>query len=91
MNELTSVGSLNTWLQRNGWSLLIGVAALISSYTINGYRITDLENQLQSANTSITTLNTQSVQTQVALAQIQVDLTYIKSSVDTLTVDNSKK
>lgn len=76
--------SLTIWLQRNGWSLIIGIAALISSYTINGYRITDLETQVQANNTAIAGLNTQSVQTQVALAQIQVDLSYIKTSVDQL-------
>lgn len=90
MNDQITTNTITNWLQRNGWSLIIGIAALISSYTINGYRITDLENQVQTDNTAIAGLNAQSVQTQVALAQIQVDLSYIKTSVDTLNTEQTK-
>lgn len=61
---------------------MIGAIALVSSYAINGYRINDLESEVNQNTASIGSLNTQSVQTQVSLAQIQVDLTYIKASVD---------
>lgn len=77
--------NLNSWLVQNGWSLLIGLIALVSSYVVNSYRISDLERQVNANSSAITQLNTQSVQTQVALAQIQVDLTYIKASVDRIT------
>lgn len=73
---------MNTWLQQNAWSLVIAGTALISSYAIYGYRITDLEHQVAASGISISALNTQQVQTQVSLAQIQVDLTYIKASLD---------
>lgn len=75
---------MDTWIKNNLWSLLIAGVTIVSTYTLYGYKINDLERRLTVDEATISTLNTQQVQTQVSLAQIQVDLTYIKSSVDRL-------
>lgn len=77
--------NLGLWLKTNTGSLVIGVIALISSYAIYGYKIDDLQRQVDANTAAIASLNAEQVQTQVSLAQIQVDLTYIKQAVDTLT------
>lgn len=75
---------MNEWLKNNGWAIAIAAAALIGNYAIYGYRIGELSTANAANAAAISSLNTQQVQTQIALAQIQVDLTYIKESVDKL-------
>lgn len=73
---------MNEWLSKNGWAVGIAIAALVSNYAIYGYRINELDGRVITNTAAISALNTQQVQTQVSLASIQVDLTYIKASVD---------
>lgn len=79
------------FLKDNALSLFIGGATLIITYTTTttmyGYRIGTLETHATQVDQQIATLNTGSVTTQVALAKIQVDLSYIKAQLTEL---NSK-
>lgn len=76
---------MTDWLKQNAWSLVIAGATLISTFTLYGYRIDDLGKRLDGDETTIQSIQTQSIQTQISLAQIQTDLTYIKASLDRLT------
>lgn len=75
---------MSDWLTKNGWAIGIALAALIGNYAVYGYRINDLDQKVAINAAAISSLNTQQVQTQVALAQIQVDLSYIKAAIDKL-------
>lgn len=74
--------NITEWLKNNGWSLLIASITFISTFTLYGYRIDQLEHQSNENKTSIALLNTQQVQLQVQLAQISTDISYIKVSLD---------
>ncbi len=67
---------MNDWFKQNSWSLIIGLLTLASSYAAYGWRIAQLE-------AHVVALNSQSVQTQVLLAEIQKDIEYIKLEITT--------
>lgn len=73
---------MTKFIQDNIVSIIIAIVSVVSTYTLYGYRISELEKETATNQVAIAALNTQQVQTQVALAQIQVDLTYIKASID---------
>lgn len=73
---------MNDWLKSNAWSLIIAGITVISTFTLYGYRIDDIEKQVDEQKAAITILNTQQVQLQVQLAQISTDISYIKASLD---------
>lgn len=77
--------SMNDWIKQNISSLAIAAITLISTFALYGYRIDNLEKNLATTQAQIASITTQQVQEQVSLAQIQVDLTYIKASLDRLT------
>lgn len=77
--------SMNDWIKQNISSLAIAGVTLISTFALYGYRIDNLEKNLATTQAQIASITTQQVQEQVSLAQIQVDLTYIKASLDRLT------
>lgn len=70
------------WLKQNGWAIALVVASLIYNYASNGYRLDALEKRADNTDQQIATLTTGSVQTQIALAKIQVDIDYIKLQVN---------
>lgn len=80
---------MTRFIQDNLVSIIIAIASVVSTYTLYGYRISDLEKQSQTQQAAIASIQTQqssqAITTQVALAQIQTELTYIKASVDRLT------
>lgn len=73
---------MNDWILKNAWALIIAAITVVGNYAVTGYQISDINRRLTTDEASITALNTQQVQTQVALGQIQVSLTYIQASVD---------
>lgn len=69
---------MKDWLKQNGWAIALVVASLIYNYASNGYRLDTLEKRADATDQQIASLNTGSIQTQIALAKIQVDIDYIK-------------
>lgn len=78
-----------TFLRENAIPLFIGVCSLVITYTTTttmyGYRITALENHQTQIDQQVATLTSGNVTTQVALAQIQVQLKYISAQLAKLT------
>lgn len=76
------------FLRENAIPLFIGVCSLVITYTTTttmyGYRIGALETHALQVDQQITTLNTSSVTTQVALAQISTQLKYITLQINKL-------
>lgn len=75
---------MSEWLQKNAWSLLIAAVGVVATFSIYGYRIDNLEKENAAQDVQMATMASQQVQTQVTLAQISVDLTYIKAAIDRL-------
>lgn len=73
---------MNEWIKNNLWSLLIAAVGVITTFSIYGYRIDDLDRRMNANTVQIQTLNTQQVNLQVQLAQISTDISYIKASLD---------
>lgn len=73
------------WIKNNIIAIVISTAGIIASFSVYGYRIDELDRRVTANTASITSIQVQSVQMQVALAQIQTDLTYIKAAVDRFT------
>lgn len=74
--------NMNEWLKSNAWSLIIAGITLISTFSLYGYRIDDLDKQINEQKAAIAVLNTQQNAVNVQLAQIATDINYIKSSLD---------
>lgn len=76
------------FLKDNIIPLVIGFCSLVITYTTTttmyGYRIGALETHSAQVDQQIATLNTGSVTTQIALAQIQVQLKYITVQLNKL-------
>lgn len=75
---------MQKFIQENSVTLIIAIIGVVSTYSLYGYRISDLEKQTAANQAAIAALNTQQNQINVQLGQIQVDLTYIKASIDRL-------
>jgi uncharacterized coiled-coil protein SlyX len=73
------------WLRQNGWALIIAGATIISTFTLYGYRIENLEKEVAVNQLAIQRLNESSTNVQVSLAKIQTDIEYIKMQVTKLT------
>ncbi len=75
---------MNDWLKQNAWSLVIAGVTMVSTFTLYGYRLDNLEKQIAEDKAAIQLLTTGQVNVQVQLAQISTDISYIKSSLDRL-------
>lgn len=75
---------MNDWFKNNLWAILIAIAGVVSSYSLQGYRIDTLESDVNESQAQIQVLNAQQVTQQVQFAQLSVDITYIKQSLDRL-------
>lgn len=73
--------TISTWLSANAVSIAIALATLISTYAVYGYRLSAIEARQDRQGEAITTLQTSNTDTQVALAQIQTSLDYIKAQL----------
>ena len=74
--------TLNDFFAKNALSIIIAVVGVISSYAIYGYKLTALEDQVKENKEVIADLESQQVDVQVQLAQIAVDIQYIKVNID---------
>lgn len=79
---------MNEWLKTHAWPVVIALCGIGSTFILYGYRIDNLEKQVQDNQSAIATLNNQQVGIQVQLAQISTDIQYIKQALDRL--DNQK-
>ncbi len=70
------------WISKNAWSIVITLSGIAATFSLYGYRLDQVEKEEVTLQSQITIINAQQVQTQVSLAQIQVDLSYIKASLD---------
>lgn len=70
------------WIQKNAWSILIAGIGVATTFSVYGYRIEQVEKEIAMTKTEIEIINQQQVQAQVQLAQIAVDISYIKASID---------
>ena len=75
---------MNDWIKANAVSIIIAVATLISTYSLYGYRIDQIQKEADENKAAIQLLNTGQVTLQVQLAQIATDISYIKQSLDRL-------
>jgi len=73
------------WLKQNGWALIIAGATLVSTFSLYGYRITNLELQVKNNQEAITKLNDTNNTVQISLAKIQTDIEYIKVQITKIT------
>jgi hypothetical protein len=72
---------MNDWIKQHSWPLIIAGATMVSTYSLYGYRITALEEQVDANSTSISQLRESGAETQVLLAEIKKDIEYIKLQV----------
>lgn len=75
---------MNRFLTENGWAIFVSIAVVAGNYAIMGYQISDINRRLTVDEAAISVNSTQQVQTDIALGEIQTDLTYIKAAVDKL-------
>ena len=74
--------TLGDWLKNNAWALTIAFCVLVGNFTLYGYRISQLEDRTAANTNAIITLNNNNTQTQISLARIETDLTYIKAAIN---------
>ena len=70
------------WLSKNAWSLIIAGVGVITTFSIYGYRIDQVEKQVEAQAVQIETIKNQQVISQVQMASIAVDISYIKAAID---------
>lgn len=75
---------MTDWLQKNGVSIAIALATLVSTYAVYGYRLQALEDRVDRQGTAITDIRNSTQDTQIALARIQTDIEYIKVQLNKL-------
>lgn len=75
---------MQDWLKQNWWGLAIAATTLISTYTLYGYRLDNLEKRSDMQLNRIQTLESTNLTNVIALAQIQKDIEYIRKQVDKL-------
>lgn len=73
------------WLKDNAVSLIIAGLTLVSSFTLYGYRIGELEKRADATDQQIASLTSGNVSIQISLARIQTDIEYIKVQLDKAT------
>lgn len=77
---------MDAWLKAHLWPIAItvigGLLTMSATSSLYGYRIGQLEEMAKEQAANIQAINAQQVQLQIQLAQIQVDLSYIKASID---------
>lgn len=75
---------MTNWIKDNGFSVLIAIITMVSTYAVYGYRLTALEARVDRQGTAIMGIQNTTVDTQISLARIQTDIEYIKVQVNKL-------
>ena len=75
---------MNEWFKNNLWAIVIATAGVVSSFSIQGYRLDSLEQEVRENEAEVEVLKAQQITQQVQFAQMAVDITYIKQSLDRL-------
>lgn len=78
--------NFSEWIVKNGPSILIGLFSLvitfISTASLYGYRIQELERRQVEQTAKIESLTATNIQTLVSIARIETDIAYIKFQID---------
>ncbi len=75
------------WMKSNLTTILITVAGIIGTFTVYGYRIEDIEQDHQAMAVRVLALETQQNEVRIQLAEIAIDIQYIKLSLEKLAED----
>lgn len=81
---------MNNWLKDNAISIAIALTTLVSTYAVYGYRLSNDEARLDRQGVAITALQAGDTNTQVALAQIQTSIEYIKAQLAIVVANQNK-
>lgn len=73
---------MKDWIIKNWWSLILALLTVSSTYTMYGYRISQLEKSVAVHSELIIELQRSSNDANVNLAKIQKDIEYIRLQVD---------
>ena len=65
-------------------TLIITIVGVMTTFILYGYRIDEIEKDIVEHKAKVTLLEAQNSQIQIQLAQIQVDVQYIKANLDRL-------
>lgn len=76
---------MTDWIQKNAWALIVAAVPLIATWSLFGYRITQLEAQATEVQQTINTTDELQVQIQLSLREIETDIKYIKQAIDRVT------
>lgn len=76
---------MNAWIKDHAWPLIIALVGVITSFSLYGYRIEALEKRSDAQQVQIEAVKEQQIDIEVQLAQIAVDITYIKEGIQRLT------
>lgn len=66
------------FLKNNAWALIIALLTLVSTYTLYGYRIAELEAQVEENRQTIITQDKALNQLQISTARIETDVSHIR-------------
>lgn len=75
---------MTDFIQKNAWAIAIGLITLVSTYSLYGYRINELEAQVISAQQTVDTMDEVLVQLQISTAKIETDVKHISTDIDYL-------
>ena len=80
LQKVTKAPSLNIkdFFVKNLWAVVIALVTVVSTYSLYGYRISILEQNINQTNARLEAAVGASVQNQITLAEIQKDIEYIK-------------
>lgn len=75
------------WIRKNVWVLIVTAAGIVSSYAVYGYKVSDLQNQVDFTRQQVTLLQNSNTEQLVTLAQIQKDIEYMKLQLTQISQD----
>lgn len=69
------------WFKKNAWVLIVTAAGIVSSYAVYGYKISQLEQQVNFNQQQIHVLQSSNTDQLITLAEIKKDLEYMKVEI----------
>lgn len=73
---------MNDWLRDNGWSIIIAIVGVSSTFLLYGFRLEALEKEVTEQRIDIVRIDTQQNAINVQLAEIARDIQYIKVNIE---------